>query len=755
MHKMTIFKKVSIILGIVSIAIIGMIILITRFIILDRFSLIENQTIEKDSTRLNDSINSYLTALSRSATDYGEWDDMYQFMADQNQNFKDNNLNESVLANMGYNLWLLVDSQSQIVYSSAYNVTDQKSVPLPAGIQALITGSSPLMEVNPTQPTKTGFINLDGKPLLFSSNAILTSSRQGPSRGVIIFARYLDDGEVDSLANLTQMTLEMKPVSDSSLPIDYQEAQKEFTSGKVTYIKAENLQTINSYRLFTDVSGNPSVIFKMTFPRDLFNQGLNSIITFLLLLGLGVLIIAIPVFYFFFYKQMLVPIKEIGIAADILSTGDLNVEIQYQSNDEIGMTADSMRKMISNWSKLSEVAKEVTKGNLAVNVTPISDKDLLGNAFSKMVNSFRQTIQTLETNANRLLNSSAELAKTSELNKTTISQVVTTIQQVAKGSAQQSENLADTAASVEQTTRSINGIAKGAQEQALAVDKASNITVEISDAIRQLTDSVNSVSKNSEDTASTARDGAKIVRNTIEGMEIIREKVGHSSEKVQQMGVESEKIGMIVETIQDLASQTNLLALNAAIEAARAGESGKGFAVVADEVRKLAERSATAAKSISDLVSTIQKSVDEAVSKMGEGSREVENGVERSKQAGKALSDILAATETVSTQAHQASEAARKVIESSNTLVSAVDSVSAVVEENRAAAEEMTVSSSEVNSTIDNIASVSEQNSASVEEVSAAAVEIETEIQVVADSAKELSEMARDLHHLVAQYKIN
>jgi len=405
--------------------------------------------------------------------------------------------------------------------------------------------------------------------------------------------------------------------------------------------------------------------------------------------------------------------------------------------------------------KYDAIATDVFDGGLIPFINEAVAYGVPVATFNSEPSSLRGMINLMAQSAQQLMDVSNGLAASATASGEATSQIARTIQQVTAGTARQTEGITKTSSSMEQMNRAITGVARGAQEQAVAASKSSQVAARISQAIVRVTQNAQAVTRDSAEAARYSRDGAQAVEQTINGMEVIRGKVGISSKKVEDLGVRSQEIGAIVETIEDIASQTNLLALNAAIEAARAGEQGKGFAVVADEVRKLAERSSAATREIADLIKGIQSTVREAVSAMQESENEVKEGVRRARSSGEALNKILGAAESVFKQAEEAGEAATNVSGAAVELIESVDSVSAVIEENTAATEEMAGHSGELTQVIENIASVSKENGMAVEEVASSIEEVASQVKDVSTTAAAMTEMANNLQRIAVQFRLS
>ncbi len=295
---------------------------------------------------------------------------------------------------------------------------------------------------------------------------------------------------------------------------------------------------------------------------------LNIILVF----GPGILLTLGGIYILF--RMVVIPVRMLIDTTNRLAEGDLKGDLSYSINNEIGELANGLNNVVMYQREMALVADQIARGELGKTVNVKSAQDVLGNAFLEMSLQLNHAIKEVANHSVNLWDTSRHLAATSEQSDKAINQIAATIQQVALGTAQQTEGVTKTSASVEQMGRAIDGVAKGAQEQAKAISQASQITSRINTAIEQVAANAQAVTRDSAQAATYSRDGAKTVKETINGMEAIRSKVGLSATKVEEMGTRSEEIGAIVETIEDIASQTNLLALNAAIEAARAGASG-------------------------------------------------------------------------------------------------------------------------------------------------------------------------------------
>ncbi|MBQ7567211.1 methyl-accepting chemotaxis protein [bacterium] len=212
----------------------------------------------------------------------------------------------------------------------------------------------------------------------------------------------------------------------------------------------------------------------------------------------------------------------------------------------------------------------------------------------------------------------------------------------------------------ERLALSASDILTATTEQAAAMSEEAAAVQEISVTVEELkqvtalsTQKANLVANLAQQSEEVTAHGRAAVERSVEGMLRIRQEVQSLASSMQRLSEQTQQVGEIISTVQDIAEQSNMLAVNAAIEAARAGEHGYGFSVVANEVRVLAEQSRQATVQIRSILGEIQKAVTTALSNTEAESKSVEDGVELVNQAGEVIRSL---TDTISNSCDAANQ---------------------------------------------------------------------------------------------------
>jgi methyl-accepting chemotaxis protein len=365
------------------------------------------------------------------------------------------------------------------------------------------------------------------------------------------------------------------------------------------------------------------------------------------------------------------PLGQLTAVAERITLGDLSVRLpDDRRSDEVGTLARAFARMTLSLRNMAAAAERIAAGDLRSAVKPQSADDVLGNAFARMSEDLAAQIRALIDGANVLGSSASEI-------------VASTTQLAASAS--------ESAVAVSETTATVEEVRQTAQ---LASEKA------------------RLVSDSAQKAAQISQSGRKSAEDTIAGMNRIRQQMEAIAASMVRLSEQSQAIGQIIATVEDLSVQSNLLAVNAAIEAAKAGEHGKGFGVVAQEVKSLAEQSRQATSQVRTILGDIQKATGAAVMATEEGGKAVEAGMRQTEVAGEAIRALAGSS-------HEAAQAATQIAASSQQQLVGVDQVAGAM---------------------GSIKQASTQNVASAKQLETA--------------ARNLSDLGRQIKQLVARYQV-
>ncbi|HET9222417.1 MAG TPA: CHASE4 domain-containing protein [Roseiflexaceae bacterium] len=334
--------KTLALLTITAIGLVAALYIPLRMIVLGSFLELEARTTQTEVERARDALRTAITKIDDSTAGYATWDDTYAFVQDHNPEYLEDNLADPSFPAEDINLAMIVDDTGQIVGAKAYDLAQQRSIPVPPYFLQPDATHSALFKHTALDSSTTGLILLPEGPMLVASRPILTSDGHGPIHGALLMGRFLDDALIQRLAEATHLDVTFHHLEDPQLP-----ASARTLTGEDSVI-TEHLseQSIAGMTLLPDLDGKPVLVLRVETPRSIYAQGVTTVNYTMIALML-VALASVAASLLGLERVVLARIAKLDTQAHTIGeSGDLALRMQEMGNDELARLSQSINSML-------------------------------------------------------------------------------------------------------------------------------------------------------------------------------------------------------------------------------------------------------------------------------------------------------------------------------------------------------------------------------------------------------------------------
>jgi len=275
---MTARFRILLIIIITLILFLGLVYIASRATLLNNYLKLEESDARQNLARALNGLDLQRKAFVNLNEDWSHWDDTYQFIQDANEEYRSGNLNDTTFTTLGINLVFYIDNTGKRVFEGAYDLVNDKPTRIPGSIEPYLTSEGTLRHLPQELDSQSGFIMLPQGMMMVVSHNILTGEREGPTKGILIWGRFIDESFITELRETTRLNIDIFRMRDEASPEDVLDIQAQLLkSPENGIIQPLSDEQIAAYQVIPNINGHASMILRVTLGRDIYLQGQSSI----------------------------------------------------------------------------------------------------------------------------------------------------------------------------------------------------------------------------------------------------------------------------------------------------------------------------------------------------------------------------------------------------------------------------------------------------------------------------------------------